>query len=102
MAGLPDLPLEMAFAGEGTSNPSISLAVMLQQTLIGLWGNPFEEISIESVKLDVTVDTDVAHYYVDSLLFDRGPLRPGDTLDVDVVLLRYRGDRVTRSRKRAD
>jgi hypothetical protein len=95
LAGLPDLPVEMAFAGGGAVNPSIAAAVVLQQTLGGLWNNPFGEVDVEGIELEVAVDPEVIRYHLDAVLYDRDPLRPGETLTVRCVLSRYRGPGVT-------
>jgi hypothetical protein len=96
LAGLPDLPVEMAFAGEGITDPSIAVAAVLQQTLNGLWRNPFDEVEVDGIDLRVAVEPEVRRYRVDAVLYDRDPLRPGDTLTLRCVLSRYREESVTR------
>jgi hypothetical protein len=61
-----------------------------------LWVNPFAEIEIEGVEITVRVEPQVRRYQVEELHYDRGPLRPGQTLSVHCVLRPYRGETVTR------
>lgn len=95
LRGLPDVPVELAYAGEGQSNPSIAIAGGLLQTLLQLWRNPYTELVVEGIDLRIDVTREIAQYRVDSLIYDRGPLRPGQTLDVTCRLRQYRGETVT-------
>lgn len=95
--GLPELPVEIAATSGSGSDPAIGVAVMLQTMLGSLWVNPFADVELESVELSVRVDPNVRRYRVEQLQYDRGPLRPGETLTVSCVLRRFRGGTVTRS-----
>jgi len=96
LEGLPDVPLEMAFAGTRNSDPAIGVAADLFATLGRLWTNPFEEVEIKAVDLSIEVHPELVSYEVESLHFDRGTLAPGESLDVRCVLREYRGETVTR------
>jgi len=92
LVDLPDLPLEMAYSGESRSNPAMSIAGTLRQTLSALWANPLEGLDIRGIKLNVRAESEVVRYTVESLVYDRGPIAPGQSLDVGCVLRRYRGE----------
>jgi hypothetical protein len=97
LSGLPDLPVEMAFAGDGAANPSIAVAQTLMQLLAQLWTNPFSSPEVQGIELEVEVQPEAHLYKVESLRYDRGPLRPGQTLEVQCTLEKYRGEQVTES-----
>jgi hypothetical protein len=66
------------------------------QLLAGLALNPLGEVEIEGVELSVRAVSDVTAYRVESLVYDRGPVRPGETVELGCVLRPYHGERVTR------
>lgn len=96
LADRPDLEIEMAFAGEGAPDPGLALAGTLQQTVGYLWSNPFAPVEVEGIELQVQVDPQAHRYTIESLHYDRGPVRPGATVELDCVLRERRGERVTR------
>jgi hypothetical protein len=96
LAKLPDLPIEVTASGIQTANPGLAIAGAIHRTLSGLWVNPFGEVEIDGITLEVDVSPEVVQYQVQALLYDRLPLRPGDTLDATCVLRAYRGETVTR------
>jgi hypothetical protein len=97
LAGLPELPVEFAAASGLGSDPAIGIAITLQQVLGSLWSNPFSEVELEGVALDVRVESEVKNYRVEALHYDRGPLRRGQSFSVRCQLRRYRGETVTRT-----
>jgi hypothetical protein len=99
LAGMPDLPLEMVFAGEGSPPASLAIAQALQGRLSQLWGNPFSFPEVEGLELEVKVLAEAHRYQLDALLYDRGPLHAGQTLEVQCVLRKYRGDSRTETLK---
>jgi hypothetical protein len=92
VAGMPDLPLEMAFAGEGAPPAGLAIAVALQTRLVELWSNPFTFPEVEGLELVVEVTPEVHRYRLDAMHYDRGPLQAGQTLEVQCLLRKYRGD----------
>ena len=96
MEGLPDLPLEMAFAGSGGSDPSVALASELMAILRVLWRNPFDPPRVLAIELDVEARPDVTSYRLENLHFDREEALPGDTIEIRCVLRPYRGEPVER------
>jgi hypothetical protein len=97
LEGLPDLPVEMAFAGDGAANPGIGIAQTMMQLLGQLWSNPYSYPEVTGIDLRVEVLPEAHLYMVDSLRYDRGPLRPGQTLEVLCTLEKYRGEKITES-----
>lgn len=95
--GLPDLRLEMAFAGEGNPDPALAVALELQQTLGRLWTNRFEPVEIKGIELQLRVSPDLRRYRLESIQYDRGPLRRGQTVEIECTLSRFRGERLTRT-----
>jgi hypothetical protein len=93
---LPELPLEMAFAGTRGVNPGLAVAGTLYALLQGLWSNPIGEVVVEGIDLTMEIRTEPVSYRVESLQYDRGRLQPGQTLDVRCVLREHRGDTLTR------
>lgn len=96
LRGLPDLPIEMAFAGDASFNASLGIAGGLLQTLGSLWRNPFSEVEIEALDLEVDVRPEEVRYRLEELQYDRRPLRPGQQLQVRCVLSKFRGEQLTR------
>jgi hypothetical protein len=95
LQGLPDLPVEMAYAGDGSSNPGLGIAQTLHQILTQLWINPFSYPEVDGIELQVDVKDEAHMYRLEALRYDRGPLRPGQTLEVECILRKYREESVT-------
>jgi len=91
LAGLPDIPLEMAFSGSGASSPALAVAGELRSVLSPLFDNPFEPPPVESIELKFEVALDRHEYRLMEVLHDRGPVVPGAALRLDCVLQGYRG-----------
>lgn len=96
LRGHPDLPVEMAFAGDGGGKHSLAVASRLSQLLQGLRHNPWAEIHVESIDLEIDVEPDIRQYEVEKLIYDRGPVTPGQSLTVTVVLRPRRGETIRR------
>jgi hypothetical protein len=91
----PDLQLEMAFAGERAPDPGLSVAGEIQQTLSTLWLNPFDQVEVGAIELEVAVAPEARRYRIEALHYDRGPLRPGQSLELHCVLRKHRGETIT-------
>jgi hypothetical protein len=91
-ADLSDLPIEMAFANDGTPPVGLTLAQAVQRRLEDIWTNPFFLPEVEGLDLEIEILPEVHRYHLDALLYDRGPLRPGQNLEVQCLLRRYRGE----------
>ncbi len=91
--GLDDIPISLAFSGEGNSNPALALAGRLQSVLSALFQNPFGPPPIRSIELSFDIALDRHEYRVEEVLYDRGPVVPGGVLSARCVLRGYRGER---------
>lgn len=96
MEGHPDLPIEMAFAGDSGGQHSLAIAGRLAQVLQGLWRNPWSEVRVNSIDLTVDIEPQLRRYELESLVYDRGPVTPGSSLKVVCVLRPHRGEAVRR------
>jgi hypothetical protein len=93
---LPDLPFEMAFSGAAGANPGISLATNLAFLLRSIWDNRLGEVGVEGIELEVTVTPEILSYRVEGLVYDRGPVRPGEQLELGCLLAQYQGETITK------
>lgn len=91
------LPLEGSFAGLAGGGAGIQAAAWLQQTLAALWQSSFEPLVVEGVEVAVSARAEVVSYRLERLRYDRGPLRPGQDLEVVCSLRPYRGEPVERT-----
>jgi len=95
---LPDLPLEMAYAGDGTSgSPVFAVAVALRQYLETLWNSPLGDVEIEGIDLDIDVAAEARMYRLEALFYDRGPVAPGEMLEVRCLLRQHGGGTLLRT-----
>lgn len=92
----PDVPFELAAAGDGALNPLVSVASKVQQILAMLWNNPFERPVVEGIDVDVDLVPALNRYFVESMHYDRGAVRPGGTIRVHVALRPWRGETIRR------
>jgi hypothetical protein len=97
LADLPELPLEMAFSGEGAGNPAVAAAGRVQLVLSALFANRFATPQVESIEMEFELRHGRHEYGVETLLYDRGPVRPGETRRFEAVLRGYRGERIRRA-----
>ncbi len=96
LQGMPDLPVEFAFAGSAPGDPSLALASHLLRTLASLWRNPFAKIQVVGIELTVETRPGIVSYELENIRFDRGKLYPGQDLEIECVLRKFRGERVVR------
>jgi hypothetical protein len=96
LGSLGELPIEMAFAGSGDADSSTAVAAQLFAVLGSLWTNPFTEITVAKLALEVVAVGREASYRIDSVVFDRQALRGGETLTVRCGLERFQGGSETR------
>ncbi|MCP3978691.1 MAG: hypothetical protein GY716_05075 [bacterium] len=97
LRGVGVLPLEIAASGDGASDPAVALGSRIQAVLGALWHNRFAEPVLESLELDVEVVPGHRSYSLVDVNYDRGPVRPGQRLEVECTLRRYRGELVHRT-----
>ena len=94
---LPELPVEMTFSGAGAANPALAAGRRMTLILQALYDNRFAEPHVETIDLDFDIALDRLDYTVESLLYDRGPVSPGETRTVQCVLRGYRGEEIRRT-----
>jgi hypothetical protein len=86
----------MAFSSHAGQDPAVGAGARLQQILSAVWRNPFSELALDGIDLDVTVTAGVRAYQVESVSYDRVAVRPGAIVPVALGLRRYRGASETR------
>jgi hypothetical protein len=69
----------------------------VQQLLSTLYRNPFSEPDVEQIELDVDVRRARVEYRLRSVHYDRGPVHPGQTVELTCVLASFRGDTQSRT-----
>jgi len=97
LRGLPELTIELSFAGDGPADHALPLASRVLALLNTLWTSPLGEVEVERIDVEVEVSDEPASYQLESLVYDRGEVRPGQTLDIGCVLRRRRGETLTRT-----
>ena len=97
LRGLPDVALTGAYTSGGRLHPVLAAASEIQRTLELVYRNPFRPPEVESVELAVEVERERKRYGVDAVRYDRGPVRPGDTLVLRCALRTFRDDPVERT-----
>ena len=88
--GAPSVPLEMSFSGEGATDPAVAVAGRLQQIAAALWNNPHEAADVRSIELEVQLQAGVRAYRLESLHYDRGPVRAGEQFEIHCRIRRER------------
>jgi hypothetical protein len=78
------------------NQPAMQAAALVAAPLAYLMSNDFEKLTVESVELSVTSHETVQSASLQRAWVERtGPLRPGSTVPVKVLLQTYRGEAVT-------
>ncbi len=97
LRGLPDVALTGAYTSGGRLHPVLAAASDIQRTLELVYRNPFQPPEVESVDLAVEVVRERRRYTVDAVHYDRGTLRPGQTLTLRCSLRSFRDEPVERT-----
>ncbi|HEX5045017.1 MAG TPA: hypothetical protein VFV75_19140 [Candidatus Polarisedimenticolaceae bacterium] len=97
LRGLPDVALTGAYTSGGRLHPVLSAASEIQRTLELVYRNPFQPPEVESVDLAVEVVRERRRYAVDAVHYDRGNVRPGQTLTLRCALRSFRDEPVERT-----
>jgi hypothetical protein len=88
----------MAYAGDGTSgSPVFAVALALRQYLETLWSSPLGDVELEGIDLDIDVAAEARMYRLEALFYDRGPVAPGETLQVRCLLRQHGGGTLLRT-----
>jgi len=91
LEGLPDLPLDLAFAAEPGADPAGVAAGAIQQIFAALYANPFREPRVRGVDLTIDAMPGARRYTVEDILYDRGPVHAGSDIELVCVLQERRG-----------
>jgi hypothetical protein len=76
-----------------TLAPSEQVAIQTATPIGLLFGNPYGEPSVESIDLRVRIDETVHFSVIDEVNVLDEPVRPGDTVRLQLMLRPYRGER---------
>ncbi|MGE0447563.1 MAG: SpoIVB peptidase S55 domain-containing protein [Vicinamibacterales bacterium] len=88
------LDFEDLFTGD---SPSVGAAASVVGPINILMRNSFEDVDIESLTLDIEASEESRSATLERVWIDGVRTRPGDTVDVKMLLRTYRGDTFTRS-----
>jgi hypothetical protein len=94
---LPDVPVDLILTSGPRPHPYTAVAARVQQLLSTLYRNPFSEPDVEQIELDVDVRRARVEYRLRSVHYDRGPVHPGQTVELTCVLASFRGDTQSRT-----
>jgi hypothetical protein len=97
VAGLPAVPVRVAAASGPGAHPYVSAAARMGQLVAALYGNPFSQLQIEAIDLRIDITRARTAYRLESIHFDRGPVRAGQSLHITCDLASYRGQTQSRS-----
>jgi hypothetical protein len=94
--GYPEVSLANLFStGENAPAP-FALAISLGEHFGRIFDNPLEAAKISGVSLEFNVEKDRRTAVIESVRTDTREVRPGDEINVEVVLRPYRGERMIR------
>jgi hypothetical protein len=94
---LPELPFELALSSGSRSHPFSTVSQFVAQNLLMLYNNPFVEPEVEKVEIVLDVRPGRTSYRLETLRYDRGPIRPGSEIEVHAVLRHWRGAATVRT-----
>jgi len=97
LRGMSDVALAGAYTSGGRLHPMLAAASDIQRTLELVYRNPFQPPEVESVDLAVEVVRERRRYGVDAVRYDRGTVRPGETLTLHCALRSFRDEPVERT-----
>ena len=97
LRGLPALPMRFSIASGPGAHPYAATSARVRQLLGAVLGNPFAEVDIDAIELTIEITRARREYRLESIHYDRGPVRPGEMLELTCVLASFRGETVTRS-----
>ncbi len=95
VTGKPDVVVEDLFTQE---QPAMQAAALVAAPLAYLMTNDFERVKVEGLTVDVSSDETIQTASLERAWLERtGPVRPGMTVPLKVVLRTYRGESVSRT-----
>ena len=95
VAGLPDVKLQDIFSAAESAPPAaMQAASSIGERFARIYSNPYSTPAIQSLQLDFEVTKDRRWARLESARTDVSEARPGDLVNVEVLLRPYRGDAV--------
>ncbi len=88
------LSFEDLYSGD---QPSVGAAASVVAPINFLLRNAFEDVEIEGLTLDIEASEQARSATLERVWLDGARVRPGDTVDIKVLLRTYRGEEVTRT-----
>jgi hypothetical protein len=97
LRGLPSLPIRFALASGPGAHPYVAASGRIRQLFAALYGNPFAEVEVDGIDLTIDISRARQEYRLESIHYDRGAVRPGETLELTCLLTSFRGEKESRS-----
>ena len=95
LTGKPDVMVEDLFTQE---QPAMQAAALVASPLAYLMTNDFERVSVDGLHVDVSSDETIQSATLERAWLERtGPIRPGTTVPLKVLLRTYRGESVSQT-----
>ena len=95
LTGKPDVRVVDLFTQQ---QPAMQAAALVAAPLAYLMGNDFERVSIDGLRVDVSSDETIQTATLERAWLERtGPVRPGTTVPLKVLLRTYRGEAVSQT-----
>ena len=95
LTGKPDVRVVDLFTQE---QPAMQAAALVAAPLAYLMANDFERVSVDGLQVDVSSDETIQTATLERAWLERtGPVRPGATIPLKVVLRTYRGEAVSQT-----
>jgi len=95
LTGKPDVRVVDLFTQE---QPAMQAAALVAAPLAYLMSNDFERVSVDGLQVDVSSDETIQSATLERAWLERtGPVRPGSTIPLKVLLRTYRGEAVAQT-----
>ena len=95
LTGKPDVRVVDLFTQE---QPAMQAAALVAAPLAYLMSNDFERVSVDGLQVDVSSDETIQSATLERAWLERtGPVRPGSTIPLKILLRTYRGEAVTQT-----
>jgi len=95
LTGKPDVHVVDLFTQE---QPAMQAAALVAAPLAYLMANDFERVSVDGLQVDVSSDETIQSASIERAWLERtGPVRPGTTIPLKVLLRTYRGEAVSQT-----
>ena len=95
LTGKPDVRVEDLFTQD---QPATQAAALVASPLAFLMTNDFERVTVDALDVDVSSDETIQTATLERVWLERtGPIRPGSTVPLKVLLRTYRGESVSQT-----